>query len=74
MLVIHQYCITDFQDEVRALVARGSVSRQQRIYELRKYFGDRQWQNVERLLAEEDYLLRGYIIDLVGKESWINDD
>ena len=74
MLVIHQYCITDFQDEVRALVARGSVSRQQRIYELRKYFGHRQWQNVERLLAEEDYLLRGYIIDLVGKESWINDD
>ena len=74
MLVIHQYCITDFQDEVRALVARGSVGRQQRIYELRKYFSDRQWQNVERLLAEEDYLLRGHVIDLVGKESWINDD
>ncbi len=74
MLAIHQYCITDFQDEVRALVARGSVGRQQRIYELRKYFSNRQWQKVERLLAEEDYLLRGHIIDLVGKESWISDD
>ena len=74
MLVIRQYSITDFQDEVRALVARGSVSRQQCIYELRRHFSDRQWQNVERLLAEEDYLLRGHIIDLVGKESWMNDD
>lgn len=73
MPVIHQYCITDFQDEVRALVARGSVGRQQRIYELRKYFGDRQWQDIEHLLAEYDYLLRGYIIDLIGKESWLND-
>jgi Domain of unknown function (DUF4327) len=74
MLVIRQYSITDFQDEVRALVARGSVGRQQRIYELRQHFSDRQWQNVEKLLAQEDYLLRGHIIDLVGKESWMNDD
>ena len=73
MRIIYQYCITDFQDEVRALVARGSVGRQQRIYELRKYFGDRQWQDIEHLLAEYDYLLRGHIIDLIGKESWLND-
>ncbi len=73
MRTIHQYSITEFQDEVRALVARGSVGRQQRIYELRKHFGDREWQNVERLLEEYDYLLRGHIIDLVGKESWTND-
>ena len=73
MRTIHQYSITDLRDEVRDLIARGSVGRQQRIYELRKYFGDRQWQNVERLLEEYDYLLRGHIIDLVGKESWTND-
>jgi hypothetical protein len=73
MRTIHQYSITEFQDEVRALVARGSVGRQQRIYELRKHFDDREWQNVERLLEEYDYLLRGHIIDLVGKESWTND-
>lgn len=73
MRTIHQYSITDLRDEVRDLIARGSVGRQQRIYELRKHFGDREWQNVERLLEEYDYLLRGHIIDLVGKESWTND-
>jgi Domain of unknown function (DUF4327) len=67
------YSMTDIQDEVRALVARGSVGRQQRIYELSKYFGDRQWPNIERLLAENDYLLRDRVIELIGKESWLND-
>jgi Domain of unknown function (DUF4327) len=73
MLVIDRYCITDFQDEVRALVARGSVDRQQRIYELKKYFDDRQWQDVEHLLDTYDYVLRGHVIDLIGDESWTND-
>lgn len=73
MSITHLYCITDVQDEVRALVARGSVGRQQRIYELSNYFGDRQWSNIERLLAENDYLLRDRVIELIGKESWVND-
>ena len=73
MLVIQQYSITDFQDEVRALIARGSAGRQQCIYELRRYFGDREWHGFQRLLEENDYLLRDHIIDLVGKESWAND-
>jgi hypothetical protein len=73
MPVIDRYCISDFQDEVRDLVARGSIGRQQRIYELKKYFDARQWQDVERLLETYDYVLRGRIIDLVGSESWIND-
>ena len=73
MVTLERYCISDFQDEVRALIARGSVDRQQRIYELKKYFGDRQWQEVERLLAIDDYVLRGRIIDLVSAESWEND-
>jgi Domain of unknown function (DUF4327) len=73
MLATHQYCIADVQDEVRALVARGLVGRQQRIYELKKYFGDRKWQNIEQLLDGDDYVMRGHIIDLVGKETWIND-
>lgn len=68
-----QYSITDFQDEVRALVDRGSVGRQHRIYDLKKYFCDRQWQNVGQLLEQHDYVLRGYIIDLIGQESWLND-
>jgi Domain of unknown function (DUF4327) len=73
MAVLERYCISDFQDEVRALVARGSIDRQQRIYELKRYFGDLQWPEVEHLLNEYDYLLRGRIIDLVGAESWTND-
>jgi hypothetical protein len=73
MRTMYQYSITDIQDEVRDLIARGLVGRQQRIYELRRYFGDREWQSLERLLEADDYLLRDHIIDLVGKESWKND-
>jgi hypothetical protein len=73
MAVLERYCITDFQDEVRALIARGSIGRQQRIYELKQYFGDRQWPEIEHILNEYDYVLRGRIIDLVGSESWEND-
>ena len=73
MVTLERYCINDFQDEIRALVARGSVDRQQRIYELHRFFGDRQWQDVEHLLNTYDYVLRGRIIDLVGAESWEND-
>ena len=73
MLVIEKYSIADVQDEVRALVASGAMSRQQRIYELRGYFGNRQWQSLEQLLNLNDYLLKDYITDLVGHESWSND-
>ncbi|MGB8701117.1 MAG: DUF4327 family protein [Thermosynechococcaceae cyanobacterium] len=73
MPTLHQYSIADIQDEVRALIARGSVGRHQRIYELSKYFSDREWQNVERLLEANDYFLRDHVIDLAGKESWNND-
>lgn len=68
-----QYSITGIQDEVRALVARGLVGKQQRIYELKKYFSDRRWQAIEELLDTHDYVLRGHVIDLIGKESWTND-
>ncbi|WP_310488655.1 DUF4327 family protein [Chamaesiphon sp. VAR_69_metabat_338] len=73
MAVLERYCLSDLQDEVRALVARGSVDRQQRIYELKKFFGDRQWQEIEHLVNEYDYVLRGRVIDLIGEESWTND-
>ncbi len=73
MLVIEKYSIADFQDEIRALVTRGVVGRQQRIYELRGYFGDRAWHNAEQLLNLHEYLLRDHITDLVGTECWVND-
>jgi hypothetical protein len=73
MPIVRQYSITDIQDKVRALITKGSVGRQQRIYELSKYFNDREWPKVERLLELNDYLLRDRVIDLVGKESWVSD-
>lgn len=74
MPIVRQYSIADIQDKVRALVTKGSVRRQQRIYELSKYFNDREWPKVEQLLELNDYLLRDPVIDLVGKETWISDD
>jgi hypothetical protein len=73
MAVIQKYSMTEFQDEVRTLVARGSIGRQQRIYELKKYFANREWDDIAELLDTYDYVLRGHIIDLVGAESWTND-
>jgi hypothetical protein len=73
MPIVRQYSITDIQDTVRALIAKGSVSRQQRIYELSKYFNDREWPEIEQILERHDYLLRDRVIDLVGKESWVSD-
>ena len=73
MITIERYCITDLRDEVRDLISRGLLERQHRIYELKRFFSDRQWLQVEHLLDDQDYLLRGHIIDLVGKESWEND-
>ncbi len=73
MPVLQQYSIADFQDEIRAMVARGSVSRRARIYELRRNFGDSAWYSFEQLLNLHEYLLKDYVIDLVGVESWAND-
>ncbi|WP_404785781.1 DUF4327 family protein [Altericista sp. CCNU0014] len=73
MNILRQYTITDLQEEVRALVSRGLVNRQQRIYELSRHFSDRQWHNVEQLLTENNFLLRDRVIELAGKEAWISD-
>ena len=73
MLKIRERSIQDLQDEVRALVTRGLVGRQARIYQLSRFFSDRKWQELEQLLSENNYLLRDVALDLVGKESWEND-
>jgi len=73
MLGLRQMSLNEIRDEVRAMVARGSISRQQRVYELSKFFSDREWPKVEQLLESNEYLLKDYVIDLVGNESWLND-
>ena len=73
MTMLRQYSITDVREEVQALVTRGVVTRQQRIYELSRHFSDRQWHNVELLLSENNFLLRDRVVDLAGKEFWVHD-
>lgn len=68
-----KYSINAIQDEVRALVNRGSVGRQQKIYILSRYFDSREWQEMEHTLAQYEYLLRDPVCDLIGAESWLND-
>lgn len=73
MIGTRQMSLNDIQDEVRAMVARGRIGRQQRVYELSKFFNDGEWPTVERLLESHEYLLKDYVIDLIGTESWLND-
>jgi hypothetical protein len=68
-----QYSIHSIQDEVRALVDKGFVGRKAQIYALSRYFGDREWKEVQRVLDLDNYLLRDSVCDLIGKESWMND-
>lgn len=68
-----RYPIELIKDEVRQLVEKGTVSRQQTIYTLCRYIPASEWVEVERELARQDYLLRDRIIDLVGAEEWNND-
>ncbi len=68
-----QYSIHAVQDEVRALVNKGSVGKQNQIYALARFFSDREWPKIEQVLQEHEYLLRDYVYDLIGRESWAND-
>lgn len=68
-----QYSIHAVRDEVVALVTQGSVGKQNQIYSLARYFGDREWPKIEQVLQEHEYLLRDYVCDLIGQESWAND-
>ncbi|EDX86572.1 hypothetical protein S7335_4277 [Synechococcus sp. PCC 7335] len=67
------HSIHSIQDEVRALVDRGSIGRTAQLYSLARFFGDRDWHLVEEVLEDNEYLLRDYVCDLIGHESWQND-
>ena len=73
MLGIRPMSFNDIQDEVRELVVRGRIGRQQRVYELSQFFSDYEWPNVERLLESHEYLLKDFVIDLIGSECWLSD-
>jgi hypothetical protein len=67
------YSIDVVRDEVRRLVAKGIVSRQQPIYILCHHISAREWVCVENELERCNYLLRDRIADLLGNEHWDND-
>lgn len=67
------YSIDMIKDEVRNLVDKGTVSRQQPIYILCQYIPAREWVGVECELERFDYLLRDQIGDLIPCEKWDND-
>ncbi len=67
------YTIDMLRDEVRQLVDKGSLSRQQPIYVLCQYIPAREWVCVECELEKCDYLLRDRIGDLLSNETWDND-
>ncbi|MBE9031674.1 DUF4327 family protein [filamentous cyanobacterium LEGE 11480] len=73
MLKLTEYSIPAIQDEVQALVTKGLINRKNHIYDLAKHFGYNQWQEIERLLEFNDYLLRDNISELLGQEVWMND-
>jgi len=68
-----QYSIGAIQDEVRSLVTKGVVGRQSQIYSLARYFEAIEWRQVQQILNSHEYLLRDYVCDLIGAESWAND-
>ena len=68
-----QYSLKAIQDEVLALVARGAVGRQHLIYAIARYFSDFEWAEMKHSLESNEYLLRDYVCDLIGHESWAND-
>jgi len=73
MVQLAQYSLTMIQDEVRQLVEKGVVNRQQPIYSLCKHIPSREWVCMECELEKADFLLRDRIGDLMGHENWDND-
>ncbi|MGA7932874.1 MAG: DUF4327 family protein [Kovacikia sp.] len=65
--------IDALRNEVRHLIEKGIVSRYQPIYTLCRYIPYREWLQVEYELERNDFLLRDPVIDLLGREDWIND-
>lgn len=73
MISSTQYSLEIIQNEVRQLVRKGVVRRQQPIYTLYQYIPAREWVFIERELEMSDFLLRDRISDLISGEIWDND-
>lgn len=68
-----QYSLNTIRDEVRQLLEKGIVSRNQPLYVLCQYIPAREWVHIECELERCDYLLRDRIGELIASETWEND-
>lgn len=68
-----QHWLDVIKQEALYLVKKGVISRYQPIHILCNYIPAREWICFETQLAENDFLLRDRIGDLLGREEWDND-
>lgn len=68
-----QYSLDTIRDEVRQLLQKGIISRNQPLYILCQLIPAREWMQIECELERWDYLLRDRIGDIVACETWDND-
>lgn len=68
-----RYSLDVIREEVRHLVQKGIVSRNQRIYNICQCIPAREWHYMEMELEQSNFLLRDRISDLIGREEWDND-
>jgi Domain of unknown function (DUF4327) len=69
-----KYDLEVLKEEVRQLVKKGKIQRNQPIYTLCKFIPGRDWICIELELEENDFLLRDKIIDLLDNEEWESDN
>jgi hypothetical protein len=67
------YTIEAIRADVRRLIEREQVTRHQPICALFQYIPTSDWDDFERELEFNEYLLRDRIGDLIPQERWKND-
>ncbi|MGB3757473.1 MAG: DUF4327 family protein [Rivularia sp. (in: cyanobacteria)] len=70
---IETYNIETIKDEIRELVDRGKLCRNEPICRVCKFIPPREWICFECELEKNDFLPRDWIIDLIGDEEWVDD-
>ena len=73
MLTERRCSISTIQEDVKALVEKGTIAKRHQIYALARHYSTAEWRSVEQVLESNDYLLRDSVCDLIGHESWMND-
>ena len=68
-----RYTLDALRDEATALVHQHKVNRQQPIYTLCHLLPTGEWVCFEKVLKENEFLMRDPIIDLLSQESWEED-